>query len=142
MTLPPDLVALPKAEVHVHLEGTVRPATPAELCAVVGIGLGGPEEGFPPEPFRDLFAEAHRRGLRAAPHAGEDAGSASVRGALDALAADRIQHGIRVIEDPALLAELVRRRIPLAVCPTSNLRLGCVASLDRHPLRTLWDAGA
>jgi len=84
-----------------------------------------------------------RRDARRSRGGGDRAGrAASVREALDALAADRIQHGIRAIEDPALVAELVRRRIPLAVCPTSNLRLGCVASLDHHPLRALWDAGA
>src|SRR5205809_759870 len=109
---------------------------------VVAIGLGGPEEGFPPEPFAALFAEARRRGLRAAPHAGEAAGPASIRSALDALGAERIQHGVRAVEDLALLAELVERQIPLAVCPTSNLRLGVVPSLDAHPLRRLWDAGA
>jgi len=109
---------------------------------VVAIGLGGPEEGFPPEPFAALFAEARRRGLRAAPHAGEAAGPASIRSALDALGAERIQHGVRAVEDLALLAEIVERRIALAVCPTSNLRLGVVPSLDAHPLRRLWDAGA
>src|SRR5437870_10150158 len=95
---------------------------------VVAVGLGGAENGFPPEPFSALFAEARRRGLRSAPHAGEDAGPASVRGALDALGAERIQHGVRSVEDPALVAELAARGIPLAVCPTSNLRLGVVPS--------------
>src|SRR5690349_15470531 len=250
MSVPRDLAALPKAEIHVHLEGTVRPATLEELCArtgvsvprsftdlpsfiqvyacawaamttpgdygrlvreycedaaragvryaelelatagrpydclaeaieaasrqqdvvvrfvagnardlpleiawmmlddardvpeVVAIGLGGPEEGFPPEPFAELFAEARRRGLHAAPHAGEAAGPASIRSALDALGAERIQHGVRAVEDLDLLAEIVARPVPLAVCPTSNLRLGVVRSLDEHPLRRLWDAGA
>src|SRR5439155_908239 len=92
--------------------------------------------------FAALFAEARRSGLHAAPHAGEAAGPASIRSALDALGAERIQHGVRAVEDLALLAELVERQIPLAVCPTSNLRLGVVPSLDAHPLRRLWDAGA
>ena len=108
---------------------------------VVGMGLGGPEDGYPPEPFQEVFAEAKRRGLRSAPHAGEDAGPESVRGALEALGAEQIMHGVRVVEDATLLQEIVERRIPLAVCPTSNLRLGVVRSLDEHPLRTLWDAG-
>jgi len=250
MSVPPDLATLPKAEVHVHLEGTVRPTTLEELCnrtglsvprafsdlpsfiavfscawatmttpgdygrlvreycedavpagvryaelelttsgrpydclgeaveaasrqrdiivrfvagnardlpleiawmmleaardvpEVVGIGLGGPEEGFPPEPFAPVFAEARRQGLHSAPHAGEAAGAASIRSALDALAAERIQHGVRAVEDFALLAEIVERQVPLAVCPTSNLRLGVVSALDAHPLRRLWDAGA
>lgn len=107
----------------------------------VAFGLGGNERDYPPELFRDVFAEARRRGLHSVPHAGEDAGPASVRGAIDALGAERIQHGVRSIEDPALVAELAERGIGLAVCPTSNLRLGVVPSLDEHPLRRLWDAG-
>ncbi|HWO93816.1 MAG TPA: adenosine deaminase [Dehalococcoidia bacterium] len=114
----------------------------ADLPGMVGIGLGGEEEGFPPEPFAELFAEGIRRGLRSTPHAGEVAGPASIRGALDALGAERIQHGIRAVEDVDLLAEIVRRRIALAVCPTSNVLLGAVATIERHPLRALWDAGA
>ena len=108
---------------------------------IVAIGLGGPEDAFPPEPFAELFAEARRRGLRSVPHAGEDAGPESVRAALDSLDADRIQHGVRVVEDPALLAEIAERRIPLAVCPTSNLLLGVCKTIEEHPLRELWDAG-
>lgn len=108
---------------------------------VVCVGLGGKEEGFPPEIFSEVFAEGRRRGLHAAPHAGEDAGPESIRGALDALKAERIQHGVRAVEDPQLVTELAERRIPLAVCPTSNLRLGVVRSLDEHPLRQLWEAG-
>lgn len=250
VTAPRDLASLPKAEIHVHLEGTVRPATLEELCArtgisvpraftdlpsfievyscawaamttpgdyarlvreycedaaragvqyaeveittagrpydclaeaieaasaqsdvivrfvagnarnlpvevawmmldaargvpeVVAVGLGGPEEGFPPDPFAALFAEARRRGLHAVPHAGEESGPGSIRSALDLLGAERIQHGVRAVEDLDLLAEIVERRLPLAVCPTSNLRLGIVPSLAEHPLRRLWDAGA
>ncbi len=108
---------------------------------VAAIGLGGPESTFPPEPFAPLFDEARRRGLHSAPHAGEDAGPESVRGSLDALRAERIQHGVRSVEDPKLLAELAERRIPLAVCPTSNVILGVTPSLAEHPLRQLWDAG-
>ena len=111
------------------------------LPGLVAVGLGGPEEGYPPEPFADVFAEARRRGLHSAPHAGETAGPESIRGAMLALKAERIQHGIRAVEDASLVAELAERRIPLAICPTSNLRLGVVASLDKHPLRELWDAG-
>ena len=111
------------------------------LPGLVAVGLGGPEEGYPPEPFADVFAEARRRGLHSAPHAGETAGPESIRGAMLALKAERIQHGIRAVEDASLVVELAERRIPLAICPTSNLRLGVVASLDEHPLRELWDAG-
>ena len=108
---------------------------------VVGIGLGGAEQGYPAEPFAPLFDEARSRGLRSMPHAGEDAGPESIRGALDALKAERIMHGVRAVDDPRLLAELSERKIPLAVCPTSNVVLGVAASLEEHPLCELWDAG-
>jgi adenosine deaminase len=107
----------------------------------IAFGLGGNERDFPPELFREVFAEARNRGLRSVPHAGEDAGSESVRGAIDALGAERIQHGVRSVEDPALLAEIAAKRIPLAVCPTSNVLLGVCKAIDEHPLRALWDAG-
>ncbi len=112
-----------------------------DVPETVAVGLGGPEEEYPPEPFQEVFAEARRRGLRSAPHGGEDAGPESIRAALDSLSAERIQHGVRAVEDPSLVAELAERRIPLAVCPTSNLRLGVVPSLEEHPLRRLWEAG-
>jgi adenosine deaminase len=108
---------------------------------VVAMGLGGQEDLFPPELFAEVFEEARRAGLRSVPHAGEDAGPESVRGAIDVLLADRIEHGVRSVEDPALVAELAARRIPLDICPTSNHRLGVVSSVDQHPLRELWDAG-
>jgi len=108
---------------------------------VVGIGLGGSEEGYPPEPFAPLFDEARRRGLRSMPHAGEDSGPRSVWGAIDALKAERIMHGVRAVDDPDLVRELAKRRVPLAVCLHSNVRLGVARSIEEHPLRTLWDAG-
>ena len=112
-----------------------------ELPGFVGLGLGGPEEGFTNDPFVEVFAEARRRGLRSVPHAGENDGPASVRSALDSLGAERIQHGVRSTEDPTLVAELVERRVALAVCPTSNLLLGVAPSIEEHPLRELWEAG-
>jgi adenosine deaminase len=247
--IPPDLAALPKAELHVHLEGTIRPSTQAEWAPrtvvpiprefhnldtfirmyagfwrtmnepgdyarlvreycedaarggiryaelqlatagrpypalieaveeaqrqrevvvrfvidvprglpvevgwamleaakgvpdVIGIGLGGEEAPFPPQPFSELFAEARNRGLRSVPHAGEEAGPASVRGAIEALGAERIMHGVRSVEDPALVSELAESGLPLAVCLHSNLKLGVVQTLDEHPIRELWDAG-
>ncbi len=108
---------------------------------VIGLGIGGPEDGYPPELFEAVFAQAVEGGLRSIPHAGEDAGPESVRAALDALKAERIQHGVRAVEDPGLLEKLAERQIPLAVCPTSNLLLGVVSSLEDHPIRALWDAG-
>ena len=116
---------------------TVGVAIEAMPSAVIALGLGGPEAGFPPAPFARFFAHARAAGLRSFPHAGELAGPASIRGALDFLGAERLAHGVRAIEDPALVEELARRRIGLDLCPTSNLRLGVYPSLADHPLARL-----
>lgn len=108
---------------------------------VVGLGLGGLEADFPPEPYAPAFDIARDAGLGSVPHAGEVAGPDSIRGAIDALGADRIRHGIRAIDDPALVTELVDRELVLDVCPTSNLRTRAVTSLEVHPLRELITAG-
>ena len=104
---------------------------------VVGLGLGGLEAQFPPEPHEEAFRIAREGGIASVPHAGEVAGVPSIRGALDALGADRIRHGIRAADDPGLLRELADRRIVCDVCPISNLRTGAVASLAEHPLPVL-----
>jgi aminodeoxyfutalosine deaminase len=108
---------------------------------VVGIGLGGPEDGHPPEPYAEAFALAREGSLGSVPHAGEGAGADSVRGALETLHADRIRHGIRSVEDPGLVTELAGRGTVLDVCPISNLRLGIVRSFEEHPLPQLVAAG-
>ena len=104
-------------------------------------GAGGSEVQYPPGPFAEVYAEAARRGFHRTAHAGEVGGPASVREALDRLGVERVDHGIRAIEDPALVARLAREAIPLAVCPTSNVRTGAVPGLAQHPLRRLYDAG-
>jgi aminodeoxyfutalosine deaminase len=121
-------------------EETARVAARYAERGVVGIGLGG-LEAFPAEPFRKAFEAAHDAGLGVVPHAGETAGPESIREILT-MNPDRIRHGIRAIEDPALLAEIVDRGLVLDVCPTSNLRTGVVASAAAHPLPTLRAAGA
>ncbi len=108
---------------------------------IAGLGLGGSEAEYAPEPYARAFAIARAGGLGSVPHAGEVAGPASVRGALDVLHADRLRHGIRSIEDPALVRELADRGIVLDVCPISNLRTKVVASLAEHPLPALVAAG-
>ncbi|MGZ6390492.1 MAG: adenosine deaminase [Ktedonobacterales bacterium] len=108
---------------------------------VVALGLGGAEQASPPEPFAPWFQRARDAGLHSAPHAGETEGPESVWGAIRALGAERIGHGVRSIEDAALVAYLAEHRIPLEVNPTSNLRLGVYRSLEEHPLRRLYDAG-
>ena len=105
------------------------------------MGLGGSEVEYPPGAFAEVYQEAARRGFHRTAHAGEVAGPASVREALDRLGVERLDHGIRAIEDPVLVARLAREGVPLAVCPTSNVRTRAVASLAEHPLRRLYDAG-
>lgn len=108
---------------------------------ISALGLGGPEHGYPPELFVRAFAVAREAGLPSAPHAGETAGAESIRGALRALDAVRIGHGVRCLEDPSLVAELRDRQIPLEVCPTSNVCLGVAPSFEDHPLPRLREAG-
>jgi aminodeoxyfutalosine deaminase len=88
-----------------------------------------------------VFERARGEGLASVPHAGEVAGPASVRGALDGLGADRIRHGIRAVEDESLVDELRDRELVLDVCPLSNLKTGAVESLGAHPLPRLVAAG-
>jgi aminodeoxyfutalosine deaminase len=104
---------------------------------IVGLGLGGLEAQNPPEPYEPAFTLARTAGLASVPHAGEVAGPPSVRGALEALGADRIRHGIRASEDAGLLRELAAREIVCDVCPISNLRTGAIRSLAEHPLPVL-----
>ena len=119
----------------------------AELAAayagagVVSFGLANDEVGHPPEPFAEPFAIARAAGLLSCPHAGELDGPASIVGSLDALGADRIQHGIRCVEDPALVRRLADAGTCLDVCPTSNACLKVVPSIEEHPLPALLDAG-
>jgi aminodeoxyfutalosine deaminase len=120
---------------------TARFAVKYRDRGVVGIGLGGPEDGHPPEPYEDAFALAREGGLASVPHAGEAVGAESVRGALETLGADRIRHGIRSVEDPGLVGELADRGTVLDICPLSNLRTGVVRSLEEHPLPQLVAAG-
>jgi aminodeoxyfutalosine deaminase len=122
-------------------ELTARHAVAYRDRGVVGIGLGGPEAEYPPEPYARAFDIARDGGLGSVPHAGEAAGPESIRGALDSLRADRIRHGIRAAEDPGLLRELAARGVVLDVCPISNLRTGVVDSLAEHPLPRLAAAG-
>jgi len=108
---------------------------------VVGIGMGGDERQAAPELFHEVYQRAAAHGLRLTAHAGEAAGPESVLGALDALGAERIGHGLNAWHDPELVARLARDQVPLEICVTSNLRTGCLRSLSRHPLRKYFDAG-
>src|SRR3977135_1037157 len=107
----------------------------------VGVGLGGLGADFPPEPYEAVFKHAKTLGLGSVPHAGEVAGAASVRGALENLQADRLRHGIRAEEEPGLVREPPARGSALDVRPRSNLPTGAVADLRDHPLPRLVAAG-
>ena len=108
---------------------------------VTGFGMAGDESRIGPGAFGRAFAIAHDGGLGCTVHAGESAGPESVRAALTLPGVTRIGHGVRAIEDPALVEELAQRQIVLEVCPTSNVALGVFGAYDEHPLRALHDAG-
>ncbi|MBC6458211.1 adenosine deaminase [Actinomadura sp. HBU206391] len=118
-----------------------RLASSRAVDGVVGFGLDGDETAAPGSWFAEAFAVARDAGLRVVPHAGELAGPESVREALDVLGVDRIMHGVRAADDPELVERLAERGIPLDVCPTSNVMLSVVPSMDRHPLPALLAAG-
>ncbi len=120
---------------------TLSEAAELRGLGVVGIGLGGSEQEFPPGPFAPVFERARRLGLRTTVHAGEGAGPESVREALRRLRPDRIGHATRAAEDPALLDELAVSRVPLELCPVSNVRTGIIASLAAHPVRRYFERG-
>ena len=136
--LTPDI---PRGFTQEEARETVAWAARYRDRGVVAVGLGGLEAEYPPEPYAEVFALARSLGLGSVPHAGEVAGPASVRGALDALGADRLRHGIRAVEDPGLVREIAGRGTVLDVCPLSNLRTGAVVSLAEHPLPQLVAAG-
>jgi adenosine deaminase len=104
---------------------------------VVGVHLGGDEVGFPARLFGTAFQVAREAGLGLAAHAGEAAGAESIREAVEVLGAQRLGHGIRCLEDDALVEDLVARRVTLEVCPTSNLCTGVVPTMAQHPLPEL-----
>ena len=108
---------------------------------VVGIGIGGSEHEFPPELFENVYEEARRLGFHTSAHAGEVAGAESIWGAIRSLKVDRIGHGTRAEEDDALLDYLATYRIPLEMCPLSNVRTGVVKSLEEHPVRRYFERG-
>jgi adenosine deaminase len=107
----------------------------------VGVGLDSGERGNPPEKFERVFARCGELGLHRVAHAGEEGPPAYIRAALDALHAERIDHGVRCVEDADLVARLARERIPLTVCPLSNVKLRVYPGLAQHPLPALLDAG-
>lgn len=113
----------------------------ARTDRIIGVGLDSAEVGYPPSLFEGVYARARAAGLHAVAHAGEEGPPAYVREAVDLLHAERIDHGIRSIEDDELVARLAAERIPLTVCPLSNVRLQATPDLREHPLLRLDAAG-
>jgi len=107
----------------------------------VGVGLDSSERGHPPEKFARVFARCRELGLRLVAHAGEEGPPAYVWSALDVLKVERIDHGVRSLEDPALVARLAAERMPLTVCPLSNVKLRVFDTMAWHPLAAMLDAG-
>jgi adenosine deaminase len=107
----------------------------------IGVGLDSSERGHPPEKFARVFARCAELGLHRVAHAGEEGPAAYVRSALDVLGAERIDHGVRSVDDPSLVERLARERVPLTVCPLSNVKLCVFPALAAHNLKALLDAG-
>jgi aminodeoxyfutalosine deaminase len=122
-------------------EETARIALDLAPEGLVSFGLGGPEIGVPRAQFKPYFDRARAAGLRSVPHAGETTGPESVWDSLELLGAERIGHGTTAVQDPRLLAHLAEHRVPLEVCPTSNIATRAVATLDEHPIRRMVEAG-
>ncbi len=122
-------------------ERIVAEAAACRDCRVVGVDLAGDEQNYPPALFATAIGMARDAGLGITVHAGEFVGPVGIWTAVYHLGATRIGHGIRAVEDPGLLARLRDRRVTLEVCPTSNLRLGLVPSLAKHPVATFLARG-
>lgn len=121
-------------------EATLEQAKPY-LKYIAGVGLDSSEFGHPPEKFERVFHKARELGLRTVAHAGEEGPAEYIVSALDCLNAERIDHGVRCLEDEALVTRLVREKIPLTVCPYSNVMLKVFPTLDKHNLVELLEKG-
>lgn len=127
---------LSEAEAEAALEAALPYAD-----RIAGVGLDSSERGNPPGKFSAVFARARAAGFRAVAHAGEEGPAAYVREARDALLVERIDHGNRALDDAALVQRLAEARVPLTVCPLSNLKLAVVADIAEHPLRRMIEKG-
>lgn len=122
-------------------ERVFRKAAELRERNVAGIGIGGDERRGPAEWFREQFARARDQGLRLTCHAGESAGPESIWSALRDLKAERIGHGLTAIQDSSLMDYLVEHQVPLEICLSSNLRTGCCAAIEKHPLPRYLESG-
>jgi aminodeoxyfutalosine deaminase len=137
------IIEFPGQSAADHARAALRLALDNSPAALVGFGVGGIEAGRAPHAavIRDAFQAAHAAGLRCVPHAGETTGAETVWEAVNFLHAERIGHGIRSLEDAALVDYLTERRLPVDVSPTSNVCTRCVPSIGEHPLRDMIEAG-
>lgn len=122
-------------------EETARIAVEQQCEGLVSFGLGGPEIGVPRPQFKPYFDRAVAAGLHSVPHAGETTGPQTIWDALNTLGAERIGHGTSATQDPRLLAHLAEHRIPLEVCPTSNIATRAVEDIEKHPVKEMVAAG-
>jgi adenosine deaminase len=128
-----------------HLSAEAAMETLEEALAfkerIVAVGLDSAERGNPPSKFAEVFARARGEGFLAVAHAGEEGPPSYIREALEILHVSRIDHGVRCVEDPALVDELVARQITLTICPLSNLKLRVFDTMEQHPLKQLLERG-
>lgn len=108
---------------------------------LIGVGLDSSEVGFPPRLFKQVYDRARAEGLRPVAHAGEEGPPEYIHQALDLLGVERVDHGVRCLEDPALVERLVQDQIPLTVCPLSNVKLGVFDRIEDHTIAQMLDAG-
>lgn len=139
LRLIPDIVRNVSVEAA---DKTIEWALADKAGLVVAVGLAGIENGYPNEPFREHFDAARKAGLKVVAHAGEHGGPDSIRSALDVVGLDRLDHGVRAVEDPELVRELVAQKLPLDICPSSNVCLGVFPDLAAHSFDALRRAGA
>jgi len=119
----------------------IEELTPYLGKGLVGITIGGSEQHYPPEPYAEAYARAKELGYRLSAHAGEVAGAESIWGAVRALSVERIGHGLRANEDAGLVAYLKEKRIPLEMCPLSNVKTGVCESIESHPIKEYYEQG-
>lgn len=122
-------------------EVTLAEINEVKQLGVIGVGIGGSEHDFPPEAFEAVFERARQLGFHTSAHAGEAAGAESIWGAIRSLKVDRIGHGTRAEEDEALMNYLAEHKIPIEMCPISNVRTGVVKSYESHPVRRYFERG-
>jgi adenosine deaminase len=134
-----------RAEIFFDLGGEAALATIQEaeshLEGVIAVGLDSSERGYPPEPYAPAYEHARSLGLRAVAHAGEEGPPDYVVGALEVLGVERVDHGVRSMEEPELVARLRSERIPLTICPLSNVALRVVDKVSDHPLPRMMEEG-